>query len=48
MNSMLKSTIPAIDIGIENLGFPRVETILRIDNRNDVDNSVKRKIKYVE
>ncbi|HII81740.1 MAG TPA: hypothetical protein HA269_00315, partial [Ferroplasma sp.] len=25
-----------------------VETILRIDNRNDVDNSVKRKIKYVE
>jgi uncharacterized protein (TIGR00106 family) len=33
---------------IENLGFPRVETILRIDNRNDVDNSVKRKIKYVE
>lgn len=32
---------------IENMGFPRVETILRIDSRTDVENSVERKMKYV-
>ncbi len=31
---------------LENLGFPRIETILRIDNRTDVENSVERKIKH--
>ena len=33
---------------LENLGFPRIETILRIDNRTDVENSVERKIKHFE
>ncbi|WP_337861165.1 MTH1187 family thiamine-binding protein [Ferroplasma sp.] len=33
---------------IESLGFPRIETILRIDNRTDIENSVERKIKYVK
>jgi uncharacterized protein (TIGR00106 family) len=31
---------------LENLGFPRIETILRIDNRTDVENSVERKISH--
>ena len=33
---------------LENLGFPRIETILRIDHRTDVENSVERKIKHFE
>jgi uncharacterized protein (TIGR00106 family) len=33
---------------IEDLGFTRVETILRVDNRTDVKNSVERKMRYVK
>jgi len=33
---------------IEDLGFPRVETILRIDSRTDVENTVEKKLKYVK
>ena len=31
---------------LENLGFSRIETILRIDHRTDIENSVERKIKH--
>jgi uncharacterized protein (TIGR00106 family) len=33
---------------IEDMGFPRVETILRIDSRTDVENSVERKMKHIK
>ncbi|MEM0140115.1 MAG: MTH1187 family thiamine-binding protein [Ferroplasma sp.] len=33
---------------LESEGFPRIETILRIDNRMDLDNSVKRKLDSIK
>jgi uncharacterized protein (TIGR00106 family) len=33
---------------LESQGFPRIETILRIDNRNDVENSVERKLDAIK
>lgn len=43
---VLFDTVKDAEKFLESLGFPRIETILRIDNRTDVQNSVKRKIKY--
>jgi uncharacterized protein (TIGR00106 family) len=45
---MLMDAVKDAEKFIENLGFPRIETILRIDNRRDIENSVERKIKYVK
>ena len=33
---------------LESQGFPRIETILRIDNRNDVENSAKKKLDAIK
>ncbi len=33
---------------LEKEGFPRIETILRIDNRMDIENTVKRKLDAIK
>ena len=43
---ILFDTVKDAEKFLENLGFPRIETILRIDNRIDLENSVDRKIKH--